>query len=89
MGETFTAEAAREAGLVNKLVADGELDQAALAAAAVIAAKPAEAMAISRDLIRGNRADILARMKEEAVLWEARLKSDEARQAFMAFMARK
>jgi enoyl-CoA hydratase/carnithine racemase len=89
MGETFTAEAAREAGLVNKLVADGDLDQAALAAAAVIAAKPAEAMAISRDLIRGNRADILARMKEEAVLWEARLKSDEARQAFMAFMARK
>ncbi len=58
------------------------------AAAKAIAAKPAEAMAISRKLIRGDRSDVLARMREEAVLWEARLKSDEAKQAFMAFMQR-
>lgn len=86
MGEKFSAAEAREAGLVNKLVEPQELETSAVEAAKAIAQKPAEALAISRDLIRGDRSDILARMREEAKLWEARLKSDEARQAFMAFM---
>lgn len=88
MGETFSAGEAHAAGLVNKLVSPAELEATALAAAKAIAAKPAQALAISRDLIRGDRSNILARMKEEAVLWEDRLKSDEARGAFMAFMAK-
>jgi enoyl-CoA hydratase/carnithine racemase len=89
MGETFSAPEAHAAGLVNKVVSPGELEATALAAARAIAAKPAEAMRISRELIRGDRADVLARMREEATLWEARLKSDEAREAFMRFMSRK
>lgn len=88
MGDTFSASDAHAAGLVNKVVPPTELEETAKIAARAIAAKPAEALAISRDLIRGDRSDILARMREEAVLWEARLKSDEARQAFMAFMQR-
>ncbi len=88
MGETFSASDAHAAGLVNKVVPPTELEEAAQIAARAIAAKPAEALAISRDLIRGDRSDVLARMREEAVLWEARLTSDEARQAFMAFMQR-
>ncbi len=88
MGETFSASDAHAAGLVNKVVPPTELEETAKNAARAIAAKPAEALAISRDLIRGDRSDVLARMREEAVLWEARLKSDEARQAFMAFMQR-
>ncbi len=88
MGEKFSGQEAREAGLVNKVVESQDLEVAALAAAQSIASKPAEAMAISRDLIRGDRSDVLQRMREEAKLWEARLKSDEARQAFMAFMNR-
>ena len=88
MGETLSAGDAHAAGLVSKLVSPAELEATALAAAKAIAAKPAQALAISRDLIRGDRSDILARMKEEAVLWEDRLKSDEARRAFMAFMAK-
>lgn len=86
MGESFSAEDAREAGLVNRVVGSAELEGRARAAAAEIAAKPAEALRISRELVRGDRADVLARMREEAVLWQDRLKSDEARAAFMAFM---
>lgn len=86
MGETFSAEDAREAGFVNRVVPSAELEDRARAAAAAIAGKPAEALRISRDLVRGDRAAILARMREEAVLWQDRLKSDEARAAFMAFM---
>ena len=89
MGETFSAPEAHAAGLVNKVVSPAELEETAMAAARAIAAKPAEAMRISRELIRGDRADVLARMREEAMLWEARLKSDEAREAFMKFMSRK
>ncbi|MCP4046027.1 MAG: hypothetical protein GY732_08575 [Gammaproteobacteria bacterium] len=53
-----------------------------------IAAKPPQAMEISRKLIRGDRSDILARMREEAELFGKRLLSEEAKQAFMAFMSR-
>jgi enoyl-CoA hydratase/carnithine racemase len=88
MGEAFSASDAHAAGLVNKVVPPTELEASATAAARAIAAKPAEALSISRDLVRGDRSDILARMREEAVLWEARLKSDEAKHAFMAFMQR-
>ena len=88
MGETFDAGRAREAGLVNRVVPSTDLDAAAMQAAAAIAAKPPEALRQSRDLVRGDRSDVLARMKEEAELWKARISSDEARAAFMAFMAK-
>jgi hypothetical protein len=37
----------------------------------------------------GDRQALLARIEEEGRHFRARLTSDEARQAFMAFMARK
>ena len=88
VGETFSAEDARSAGLVNHVTTSDLLEERATAAARSIAAKPPVALAQSRDLIRGDRAPVLQRMKEEAKLWEARLTSDEARQAFMAFVQR-
>lgn len=89
MGEEMRADAAYSAGLVHHIVDAEEIEKAAVAAAARIAEKPPEALAISRHLIRGDRSDVLARMREEAEYFEERLKSDEARAAFMAFMARK
>lgn len=88
MGEGMSAVDARAAGLVNKVVSSAELEATAIEAARAIAAKPVEALAIARNLIRGDRSDILARMKEEAALFEERLKSEEARSAFTAFMNR-
>ena len=46
------------------------------------------ALSIARSLIRGDRADVLARIDEEAGHFAAQLKSPEARAAFEAFMAR-
>ncbi len=86
LGEPVSAEDALQAGFVNRIVSSGEVESAALGIARTIAEKPAEAMAISRNLIRGDRSDILERMREEAELFGERLKSDEARAAFMAFM---
>ncbi|MCB1464191.1 MAG: crotonase/enoyl-CoA hydratase family protein [Nitratireductor sp.] len=86
MGEPMSAADAREAGFVNRIVASGEVDDAALEATRNIAAKPPEALALTRQLVRGDRSDILVRMREEAKLFGERLISDEARTAFMAFM---
>lgn len=86
-GEGFTAEEAREAGLVWKISEAAERD--ALDAAARLAAKPPEALRIARDLVRGERGDVAARIDAEAGHFAAQLKSAEARAAFEAFMARR
>jgi enoyl-CoA hydratase/carnithine racemase len=88
MGERWSAGQAQAAGLVNAVTEAGELEKAALDKAQALATKPPEALSISRKLIRGDRSDALARMKEEAVLFGERLTSEEARAAFMAFMAK-
>jgi enoyl-CoA hydratase/carnithine racemase len=89
MGRPFGAADARAAGLVNEVVPAGEAEAAALSAARHIATLPAEAVALSRRLIRGDAAEIAGRIDEEAALFRQRLKSDEARAAFEAFFSRK
>jgi len=88
MGAKWSAEEARSAGLVNRVTSAADLEADVLETAAQIASKPPEALSISRGLIRGDRSDVLARMKEEAVLFGERLSSQEAKAAFMAFMAK-
>ncbi|MGF7008861.1 crotonase/enoyl-CoA hydratase family protein [Aminobacter sp. BE322] len=89
LGEGFSAERALASGLIYKVVAEGELEAATLSAAREIAAKPPQALKIARDLMRGDPAELVARIKEEGEHFRARLKSDEARAALMAFMSRK
>jgi enoyl-CoA hydratase/carnithine racemase len=89
MGRKFDAARAREAGLVNEITPAEAVSPTALAAAAEIAARPREAMAIARRLIRGEPDAVLARIDAEAELFGQRLRSAEARAAFTAFMSRK
>lgn len=89
LGEAFSAERALAAGLIHAVVAEQELEQAAMEAAGAIAQKPPEALRIARDLMLGDREAVVARIAEEGRHFRARLTSDEARQAFMAFMSRK
>lgn len=88
MGERFSAERAASVGLVNRVVPSASLAQEALAVAARIAAKPREAVAISRRLLRGDTAPLLARIEEEAEAFKERLRSAEARAAFEAFLSK-
>lgn len=89
LGEGFSAERAKAAGLIYDVVAEDQLEAATLAAAERIAQKPPEALKIARDLMLGDRSVLMARIKEEGAHFRARLKSDEARNAFVAFMGRK
>lgn len=86
--EAFSAEEARAAGLIWKVVSPAEVETETLALAARLASRPPQAMKIARDLIRGETADILVRMEAELVHFVDRLKSAEARAAFEAFMRR-
>jgi enoyl-CoA hydratase/carnithine racemase len=86
MGAIFSAERAREAGLINHVYAPEEVESAAMAAAASLAEKPQEAVRLSRRLLKGDPAEIKARMKEEVNLFAARLRSPEAVAALQAFL---
>ncbi|MGI9352594.1 MAG: crotonase/enoyl-CoA hydratase family protein [Rhizobiaceae bacterium] len=88
LGESLNAGEANVAGFVNQVVNQEILEESAKAMAADVASKPQQALRLSRDLIRGDRSAILERMREEAVLFGERLESEEAKQAFMAFMAK-
>ncbi len=89
LGEPFSAERARQVGLIYEVVDEGELEARALAAAEDIASKPPQALKIARDLMRGNRDELVERIQAEGRRFRERLKSDEARQALTAFMSRK
>jgi enoyl-CoA hydratase/carnithine racemase len=88
-GEPLTAEAARAAGLINAVVPREGLEAHTQAAAAKLAAKPREALRLSRRLVRGDPARIWARVEEEGRLFAERLVSDEARDAFQAFIQKR
>lgn len=87
-GEPLEARDALEAGLIWKIVGQDAVEDETLSLAARLAKKPPEALRIARDLVRGDRGDVLARIDEEAKHFAAQLKSAEARAAFEAFMRR-
>ncbi len=86
LAEPFDAQAARDLGLVNAIVEPAALLGHALAKARALAAKPREALLATRRLLRGDPTALLARMDEELRLFYERLRSPEARAAFLAFM---
>ena len=89
LGEDFSAEDARAAGLLRKVTARENLETETLAVAKRIAAKPPEALRLSRALLRDQSGTVKQRIDVEAKLFGERLLSDEARAAFMAFFAKK
>lgn len=93
LGAAFDAVRAREVGLVNRVMAAGEVEASALDAARALAAKPRAALAAARRLLRSGhvttRAEVLARIDAEVEEFAARLASPEAAAAFAAFVGRK
>ena len=89
MGRTLSAEDARLAGFVSAVVAPGETEAEARKVAREIGALPAEAVAISRKLLRPSPEDLTRRIDQESHLFGERMRSTEAVAAFKAFFARK
>ncbi len=89
MGRPLSAEEAKAAGIVNTVVESDRVEAVALEAAHEIALLPPGAVALSRKLLRGDLDAVAERIDTEAVHFKERLRSDEARAAFAAFLTRK
>ena len=89
MGRTFTAEDAHTAGFVNMVVSPGHTEIEARKIARDICKLPAEAVAISRKLLRLPPEVLTRQIDEESHLFHERMRSKEAVAAFKAFFARK
>ena len=88
LADAFDAAQAKHLGIINDVVAAGQLLDFAREKSQRLAAKPRQALAATRKLIRGDRKELLARIDEEAQEFGRRMVSDEARQVFTAFMNR-
>lgn len=90
LGDTFDAERAMSLGLVNRLVAEDELFDCALALARQLAQQPPAAVRLTKALLKRHAAaDLAATIREEGEHFVRRLASPEARQALTAFFARR
>jgi enoyl-CoA hydratase/carnithine racemase len=89
MGHPLSAAAAKDAGIVNAVVDDAAVDEAALKAAREIAALPPKTLAVTRGLMRGHVDEVVKRIDTESTHFRELLQSDEARAAFAAFLARR
>jgi enoyl-CoA hydratase/carnithine racemase len=89
LGEPFSAERAYQAGLINAVVPAEQLEATALAAARRLAAKPRQALMMSRQLLRQGFPDIGAMIDLEAGAYAVLMASPEAREAFSAFLEKR
>ena len=86
--EPVGAEEARELGIVSHVVGAGGGREALANIVDQLLAKPAEALRITRGLLRqGSGEEVLERMRLESGMFAERLASDEVKQAIGAFFA--
>jgi enoyl-CoA hydratase/carnithine racemase len=89
MGRSMSAEDACEAGFVNQVVPPGHAVVEARKVAREICGLPADAVAISRNLLKLPTEDLVRRMGQEDHLFGERMRSPEAIAAFQNFFLRK
>ncbi len=89
LGEPLDADGADRAGLVTGIVPAEDLIAHARAKAIALTRKPPMALAETRRLMRGNRSLLDARITEEAELFRRAMQSDEAKEAFSAFLEKR
>ncbi len=90
LGEPFMAEAALEAGLVNRVLPPTEANGYAQAQARKLAAKPLSSLVETKRLMKkGQAARVLEQMAEEGASFGRMLREPAAREAFTAFMEKR
>src|SRR5437667_3165198 len=88
LGEAVDASSALAWGLANRVVPLEKLDVEARALAARLARQPAGAVSVTKRLMRNSDA-LMAQIKAESERFAERLKTVEAREAFVAFAERR
>jgi enoyl-CoA hydratase/carnithine racemase len=88
LGQPLDAGSAQRLGLVNRVVEEARLMEEARALAERLASQPAEPLRATKRLLRGDPAELLARIEAEAQVFAARLKSEEFRAQVRAVLAK-
>lgn len=89
-GEPFDAPTALRAGLISRIVPEAQLLATAEERARVLAGKPTESLKATKRLLREPlQQEVQQVLSREGALFIERLTSDEAREAFMAFLAKR
>ena len=89
LGDPFDADAAAEAGVINRVVPDYDALEVALERAARLAAAPAGSVELTKMLLRRPIRDaVLETLDVEAAHFGRRRQSEEAQAAFAGFMRR-
>ena len=87
LGEPFGAATAREAGIVNRVVAADRLMETALAAASKLAALPTQSLAVTKALMkRPPDRSTLEAMDEEVIQFSELVAAPAAKEIFSAFL---
>lgn len=90
LGEAYTPEMALAAGFINRIVPAAALEAEAMKAAQRLAAKPPKALAAARALLKGaSGSEALAQIEAESKIFAALMSSDEAKEAFAAFLEKR
>lgn len=89
LGDPFNAQTACEYGLVSEVVAEDALGSRLHAIAERIAAKPPQAVRLTKMLLRHPPEPVADRMKREGDIFAQQLRSPEALEAFAAFFEKR
>ncbi len=89
LGDPFDAETALLYGLVAEIVDEEALDVRVRETAERIAAKPPEAVRLTKKLLRDGSSAVAERIAQESALFGERLRSPEAAEAFAAFFEKR
>lgn len=90
LGQPFTAEKARDIGIVTDIVSDEQLMERAEKAALSLAALPPESMRLTKRLMKSAHAEAVRRqVAEEGRIFIERLASPEAKEAMRAILEKR
>lgn len=90
LGQLWTAQRAKETGLVNWVTSADDLEKTTLGVAANLAGKPREALMQARRMMRGAApAQIAEVIEQEVLIYSGLFRSPEAREAFSAFLEKR
>jgi len=90
LGEPFSAQKAKDIGLVAEVVPEEQLFDTAMAQARKLALKPGASLRLTKRLMKQGQAEAVAqRIKIESDHFGERLNSPEAKEAFSAFLEKR
>jgi enoyl-CoA hydratase/carnithine racemase len=88
-GEPIDAETALRWGLVNRVVDDEKLIDAAMELATRAASLPPSAIRLTKQLLKDDRGGVAVRIEQEADIFVERLRSPEFQEAASAFLEKR